>query len=72
MLMNVPLQVTAQLGRCTMRIADALQLSAGSVLELDRPTGEPVDLCIGNKLIARGEIVAVEGRYGVLVSDVVA
>ena len=70
--MNVPLAVTAELGRCTLRISDLLKLGAGSIVQLDRPAGAPVDVLVNNRLVAHGEVIAVDDRFGVRITDVVA
>jgi flagellar motor switch protein FliN/FliY len=72
LLMNVPLAVTAELGRCTLRISDLLKLGAGSIVQLDRPAGAPVDVLVNNRLVAHGEVIAVDDRFGVRITDVVA
>ncbi len=72
LLMNVSLGVTAELGRCTMRVSDVLKLGRGSIVELDRLAGAPIDVLVNNRLVARGEVVAVEDRFGVRVTEVVA
>ena len=72
LLMNVSLAVSAELGRCTMRVSDVLKLGKGSIVELDRLAGGPVDVLVNNRLVARGEIVAVDDRFGIRVTEVVA
>ncbi len=72
LLMNVALGVSAELGRCTMRVSDVLKLGKGSVVELDRLAGGPIDVLVNNRLVARGEIVAVDDRFGVRITEVVA
>ncbi len=72
LLMNVSLGVTAELGRCTMRVSDVLKLGRGSIVELDRLAGAPIDVLVNNRLVARGEVVAVGDRFGVRVTEVVA
>jgi flagellar motor switch protein FliN/FliY len=72
LLMNVSLGVSAELGRCTMRVSDVLKLGKGSVLELDRLAGGPVDVLVNGRLVARGEVVAVDDRFGVRITEVVA
>jgi flagellar motor switch protein FliN/FliY len=69
MLMGVSLDVCAELGRCTMRVRDVLQLGTGAVVELDRATEAPIDLLVNEKLVARGEIVAVNERFGVRITE---
>jgi flagellar motor switch protein FliN len=72
LLMNVSLAVSAELGRCTMRVSDVLKIAKGSVVELDRLAGGPIDVLVNNRLVARGEVVAVGDRFGVRVTEVVA
>jgi flagellar motor switch protein FliN/FliY len=69
-LMNVALGVSAELGRCSLRLGELLKLGSGAVVELDRRAGAPIDLFVNGKLIARGEIVAVDDRYGVRLTEV--
>jgi flagellar motor switch protein FliN/FliY len=70
-LLNVPLQVTAELGKCRMNVKDILKLGTGSVVELDRLAGGPVDLLVNNKLVARGEVVAIDENFGVRVTELI-
>jgi flagellar motor switch protein FliN/FliY len=72
LLMNVSLGVTAELGRCTMRVSDVLKIGRGSIVELDRLAGAPIDVLVNARLIARGEVVAIDDRFGVRVTEVVA
>ena len=72
LLMNVSLGVSAELGRCSMRVSDVLKLGRGSIVELDRLAGSPIDLLVNDRLVARGDIVAVDDRFGVRVTEVVA
>ncbi len=72
LLLNVPLVVTAELGRCTLRVSEVLKLGAGSIVRLDRPAGAPVDVLVNERLVAHGEVVAVDDRFGVRITDVVA
>lgn len=71
LLMNVQLEVTAELGKCKMLVQDILKLSTGSVVELDRLAGGPVDLLVNNKLVARGEVVAIDDNFGVRVTEII-
>ncbi|MGZ3499451.1 MAG: flagellar motor switch protein FliN [Vulcanimicrobiaceae bacterium] len=71
LLMSVPLQVTAELGKCKMSVADVLKLGSGSIIELDRLAGGPVDLLVNNKLVARGEVVAIDENFGVRVTELI-
>jgi len=71
-LMNVPLRLTAELGTCTLLVADVLKLGTGSIVALDRLAGEPVDLLINDRPIARGEIVALDENLGVRIVELIA
>ncbi|RMH58449.1 MAG: flagellar motor switch protein FliN [Candidatus Hydrogenedentota bacterium] len=71
-LLDVSMQVTVELGRTTMMIRDILELGTGSIIELDKLAGEPVDLLVNNKLIARGEVVVIDENFGVRVTDIVS
>ena len=72
LLMNVSLGVTAELGRCTMRVGDVLKIGRGSIVELDRLANAPIDVLVNGRLVARGDVVAIDDRFGVRVTDVVA
>jgi len=71
MLLGVNLKVTVELGRTRMSIEEILQLGPGSVIELEKLAGEPVDVLINDRLIARGEVVVIDDRFGVRITDVV-
>lgn len=71
LLLDVHLQISVELGRATMSIRDVLNLGAGSVVELDKMAGEPVDIMANDRLIARGEVVVVDENFGVRVTDIV-
>ena len=71
LLMNVPLTVTAELGSCKMLVRDILKLGTGSVVELDRLAGSPVDLLVNDRLVARGEVVAIDENFGVRVTELI-
>ncbi|OEF98617.1 flagellar motor switch phosphatase FliY [Desulfuribacillus alkaliarsenatis] len=72
LLLDVPLQVTVELGRTRRQIKDILELSQGSIIELDRLAGEPVDILVNNKLIAKGEVVVIDENFGVRVTDIIS
>ncbi len=72
LLLDVPLTVTVELGRTERPIKDILALAPGSVVELDRLAGEAVDVMVNGRLIARGEVVVVDDRFGVRVTDIVS
>jgi flagellar motor switch protein FliN len=68
---DVPVSISAVLGRSTMSVAQLLQLSSGSVLELDRKVGEAIDIYVNNRLVARGEVVIVDERLGVTMTEII-
>lgn len=72
LLLDVPLQVTVELGRARRLVRDILNLGVGSIIELDKLAGEPVDVLVNGKLVARGEVVVVDENFGVRVTDVVS
>ncbi|MFD2116820.1 flagellar motor switch phosphatase FliY [Paenibacillus yanchengensis] len=72
LLMDIPLKVTVELGRTQKQIRDILELSQGSIIELDKLAGEPVDILVNNKLIAKGEVVVIDENFGVRVTDIVS
>ncbi len=72
LILDVPLQVTVELGRTKKLIKDVLELSTGSVIELDRLAGEPVDILVNGKLLAKGEVVVIDENFGVRVTDIVS
>ncbi|MCZ8520045.1 MULTISPECIES: flagellar motor switch phosphatase FliY [Paenibacillus] len=71
LLLDIPLKVTVELGRTNKVIKDILELSQGSIIELDKLAGEPVDILVNNKLIAKGEVVVIDENFGVRVTDIV-
>ena len=68
---DVPVQVSAVLGRARMEINDLLRLGPGTVLELDRKVGEAIDIYVNNRLVARGEVVLVEEKLGVTMTEII-
>ena len=72
MILDVPLKVSVELGRTKMLINDLLQLGQGSVIELDKIAGEPMEILINDKLVAMGEVVVVNEKFGVRLTDVVS
>jgi flagellar motor switch protein FliN len=68
--MDVPVELRVELGRRKSRIGDLLRLGAGSILELDKPNGDPLDIYVNDRLIARGEAVVVGERYGIRLTEV--
>jgi flagellar motor switch protein FliN/FliY len=71
-LMDVPLEVTVELGRTRMTIQDLLSLAPGSVIELDKVAGEPLDIVVNDRLIARGEAVVVNDKFGIRITDIIS
>ncbi|MFJ7976410.1 flagellar motor switch phosphatase FliY [Peribacillus sp. NPDC096379] len=72
MLLDIPLQITVELGRTKRSIKEILELSSGSIVELDKLAGEPVDILVNNRLIAQGEVVVIDENFGVRVTDIVS
>ena len=68
---DVPVSISAVLGRSSMSVAQLLQLAQGSVLELDRKVGEAIDIYVNNRLVARGEVVIVDERLGVTMTEII-
>jgi flagellar motor switch protein FliN/FliY len=68
---DVPVQVSAVLGRARMDVGELLRLGPGTVLELDRKVGEAIDIYVNNRLVARGEVVLVEDKLGVTMTEVI-
>ena len=68
---DVPVSVSAVLGRAQMEVSELLKLDAGTVLELDRKVGEAIDIYVNNRLVARGEVVMVEDRLGVTMTEII-
>lgn len=71
-LLDVPVSLTVELGGCLMPMRDVLQLGVGSVVQLDKVASAPVELLVNRKLIARGEVVVVEDRFGIKVTEIVS
>ncbi len=72
LLLDVPLEITAELGRTRMIINDLLQLGQGSVIELNKLAGEPLEILVNQKLIARGEVVVVNEKFGIRLTDILS
>ena len=72
LILDVPLKVSIQVGSARMLIRELLQLGQGSVVELEKMAGEPMDVYIGDRLIARGEVVVVNEKFGVRLTDIVS
>jgi flagellar motor switch protein FliN/FliY len=71
LLLGVPLDVTVELGATKMQVRDILKLSIGAIVELERAAASPVDLLVNERLVARGEIVAIDDNFGVRVTEIV-
>ncbi len=72
LLMDVSLRVTVELGRTRMQLAQILELQHGSVVELDRLAGDPVDVYVNDCLMARGEVVVVDDKFGVRITEMIS
>ncbi len=71
-ILDIPMEVSVELGRSKMLISDLLQLGQGSVIELTKLAGEPLEVLVNQKLIARGEVVVVNEKFGVRLTDIVS
>lgn len=71
-ILDIPLEISVEIGRARMLIGDMLKLGQGSVIELNRLSGEPVDIFVNNKLIARGEVVISGEKFGVRIIDIIS
>lgn len=72
LLLDIPLQVTVELGRTKRSVQEILEMSSGSIIELDKLAGEPVDILVNNRLIANGEVVVIDENFGVRITDVLS
>ncbi len=70
--LDIPLEVSVELGRAKMLISDLLQLGQGSVVELNKLAGEPLEVFVNQKLVARGEVVVVNEKFGVRLTDIIS
>ena len=71
-IMDIPLQLTVELGRTKMLVRDVLQLNQGSVVELTKLAGEPLDVFVNSKLVARGEAVVINDKFGIRLLDIIS
>lgn len=71
-ILDIPMSVTVYVGSTKMAVRDLLQLAQGSVIELDKLAGEPMEVMVNNKLVARGEVVVVNEKFGIRLTDVVS
>lgn len=68
---DIPVQISVVLGKTSMQVSQLLKLGRGAVVELDRKVGEPIDIYVNNRLVARGEVVVVEDRIGVTMTEII-
>ncbi len=71
-ILDIPLQVAVELGRTSILIKDLLQLGQGSVLELDKLAGEPLEILVNGKMVAKGEVVVVNEKFGIRLTDIIS
>ncbi len=71
-LLDIPLKVTVELGKSTMIINNMLQLAQGSVVELDKTAGEPVDIYVNEKLLGKGEVIVVNEKFGIRITEIIS
>jgi flagellar motor switch protein FliN len=69
LVLDVPVNLTVELGSCNLPMREVLQLGAGSVVQLEKAAGDPVELMVNGKLIARGEVVVMENRFGIRITE---
>jgi flagellar motor switch protein FliN/FliY len=72
LLLDIPLSITVELGRTKKLIRDILELVPGSIVQLDKLAGDPVDIMVNNKLVAKGEVVVIDENFGVRVTDIIS
>jgi len=72
LILDIPLQVRAELGTVKMLVNDLLQLGQGSIIELDKPVNALLDIFVSNKLVAKGEVVVVDEKFGIRVTDIIS
>ena len=71
-ILDIPLEISVELGRTKMIISDLLQLGQGSVIELSKLAGEPLEILVNQRLVARGEVVVVNDKFGIRLTDVIS
>ena len=71
LILDIPLDVTVELGKVKMPINELLQLGQGSIIELAKQVGEPLDIYVNDKLVAKGEVVILEEKFGIRVADII-
>lgn len=72
LLLDIPLEVSVELGRVRMVVRDVVELGSGSIVEIDKAAGEPVDVMVNNRLVARGEVVVIEDNFGVRITEILS
>jgi flagellar motor switch protein FliN/FliY len=72
LILDIPLDISVELGKVKILVNDLLQLGQGSIVDLEKPAGEPLDIYVNAKLVARGEVVVVDEKYGIRIIDVVS
>ena len=72
LILDIPLEVRVELGRSKMLVNDLLQLGQGSIVELDKKVGEMIDIYVSDKLLARGEVVVLEEKFGIRLTDIIS
>ena len=68
---DIPVQISVVLGKATMQVSQLLKLGRGAVVELDKKVGEPIDIYVNNRLVARGEVVVVEDKIGITMTEII-
>ena len=71
LILDIPLNVTVELGKVKMPVNELLQLGQGSIIELSKQVGEPLDIYVNDKLVAKGEVVILEEKFGIRVADII-
>ena len=71
LIMDVPFEVTVELGRTSKSIKEILEFAPGTIIELDKIAGEPIDVLVNGKLVAKGEVVVIEESFGIRVTDII-
>lgn len=72
LLLDIPMEVTVELGRVKMLVKDVVELGSGSIIEIDKAAGEPVDVMVNNRLVARGEVVVIDDNFGVRITEILS
>jgi flagellar motor switch protein FliN/FliY len=70
-ILDIPLNITVELGKVRMPVNELLQLGQGSIIELSKQVGEPLDIYVNNKLVAKGEVVILDEKFGIRVADII-